>query len=82
MLMLRAGVCYHLYSTEEFDRMPDHAKPEFLCTPLQELCLQTKLLDETSSVSNFFLQAPNPPLVAVVDTAVSLLKVCQSNADV
>ena len=46
---VRPGICFTVMSKERHSACPDFATPELLRTPLEELCLQIKLLihDET-----------------------------------
>ena len=47
----RPGVCFRLYSQKMYDAMDEFQTPELLRTPLEEVCLQIKLLqlDESDS---------------------------------
>ena len=40
----RPGVCYRVYTRAQHAAMADHAAPELLRTPLEELCLTIKSL--------------------------------------
>ena len=40
---VRAGVCYHLYSSYVESRMAEFLKPEMLRTPLEGISLQIKV---------------------------------------
>lgn len=46
---VRAGYAFHLYSSKRHAAMSDFAIPEMLRTPLDELCLQIKLLHANRS---------------------------------
>jgi hypothetical protein len=41
----RAGTCYHLYTSTRFSGFEDQETPEISRVPLQQLCLQIKLLN-------------------------------------
>lgn len=41
---VRSGTCYHLYTSTRFAAFDDQEAPEISRVPLQQLCLQIKLL--------------------------------------
>ncbi|XP_061703653.1 3'-5' RNA helicase YTHDC2 isoform X2 [Syngnathoides biaculeatus] len=67
------GICFHLFSQLRFNNMQEFQVPQLLRMPLQELCLQTKLLT-TSPVSEFLCKAPQAPTAHAIKTAVQILK--------
>ena len=72
------GVCYRLYSQRMYEKMfADHTTPELLRSPLDELCLQTKLLDSgeaTSSFARFLSDAVECPHPVAVENALKNLE--------
>ena len=46
----RPGVCFRLYSQKMYEQMDEYQTPELLRTPLEEVCLQIKLLQLDKSV--------------------------------
>ncbi|KAJ0012741.1 hypothetical protein NQD34_017075 [Periophthalmus magnuspinnatus] len=71
----RPGVCFHLFSRLRFNNMQEFQVPQLLRMPLQELCLQTKLLSPTSCpVAEFLSKAPQPPPTHAIRNAVQMLK--------
>nr|XP_020456653.1 probable ATP-dependent RNA helicase YTHDC2 [Monopterus albus] len=71
----RPGICFHLFSRLRFNNMLEFQVPQLLRMPLQELCLQTKLLAPSScSVAEFLSKAPQPPPAHAVRNAVHRLK--------
>ncbi|XP_078688349.1 3'-5' RNA helicase YTHDC2-like isoform X4 [Branchiostoma floridae x Branchiostoma belcheri] len=71
----RPGVCFHLFSRVRYDSLQEYQDPELLRTPLQELCLQTKLLSAPNTpIAEFLAKAPEPPAFLVLRNAVQLLK--------
>lgn len=71
----RPGVCFHLFSRLRFNSMQEFQVPQLLRMPLQELCLQTKLLAPTSCpVAEFLSKAPQPPPAHAIRNAVQMLK--------
>ncbi|KAM9841444.1 3'-5' RNA helicase YTHDC2 [Aulostomus maculatus] len=71
----RPGVCFHLFSRLRFNNMLEFQVPELLRMPLQELCLQTKLLAPSScQVSEFLAKAPQPPPAHAIREAIQRLK--------
>ncbi|KAG7240878.1 hypothetical protein INR49_023452 [Caranx melampygus] len=70
----RPGVCFHLFSRLRFSNMLEFQVPQLLRMPLQELCLQTKLLAPSSPVTEFLSKAPQPPPAHAIKNAVQMLK--------
>ncbi|KAK3882695.1 hypothetical protein Pcinc_012942 [Petrolisthes cinctipes] len=69
------GICYHLFSRSRYHALQPHQTPEILRTPLQELCLHTKLLAPANMpIADFLARAPEAPAFMVVRNAVQLLK--------
>ncbi|KAK3527693.1 hypothetical protein QTP86_034156 [Hemibagrus guttatus] len=71
----RPGICFHLFSRLRFNNMLEYQVPQLLRMPLQELCLQTKLLVPFNcSIAEFLAKAPEPPHQLTVKSAVQMLK--------
>ncbi|XP_070780527.1 3'-5' RNA helicase YTHDC2 [Enoplosus armatus] len=71
----RPGLCFHLFSRLRFNNMLEFQVPQLLRMPLQELCLQTKLLAPSSCpVAEFLSKAPQPPPTHAIRNAVQMLK--------
>ncbi|XP_024120086.1 3'-5' RNA helicase YTHDC2 isoform X2 [Oryzias melastigma] len=71
----RPGYCFHLFSRFQFRNMLEFPVPQLLRMPLQELCLQTKLLAPSSClIGDFLSKAPQPPLAHAVNSTVQILK--------
>ncbi|KAG6557198.1 hypothetical protein Mapa_001125 [Marchantia paleacea] len=68
------GVCYHLFSRTRAAALPDFQLPEIKRTPLEELCLQVKLLEPNGRIATFISKAVEPPLDLSVRNAVLLLQ--------
>ncbi|XP_010120538.1 PREDICTED: probable ATP-dependent RNA helicase YTHDC2 [Chlamydotis macqueenii] len=69
------GVCFRLFSRLRFQNMLEFQTPELLRTPLQELCLHTKLLAPINCpIVDFLMKAPDPPPALIVRNAVQMLK--------
>ncbi|XP_039291006.1 3'-5' RNA helicase YTHDC2 [Nilaparvata lugens] len=64
------GFCYHLFSAAQYQLMPPQRKPQI---PLQNLCLQTKMLAQ-GNIADFLAKTLDPPSFLVVRHAVQLLK--------
>lgn len=72
------GVAFHMYSTLRSSNLAEYQLPELKRCPLDELCLQVKLLEGASAVSDvreFLHKAVEPPVDKAVSQAVSLLQV-------
>ncbi|CAJ1070962.1 '-5' RNA helicase YTHDC2 isoform X2 [Xyrichtys novacula] len=71
----RPGICFHLFSRLRFHNMLEFQVPQLLRMPLQDLCLQTKLLAPSSCpVAEFLSKAPQPPPAHAIRNAVHMLK--------
>ncbi|XP_026195327.1 3'-5' RNA helicase YTHDC2 isoform X3 [Anabas testudineus] len=71
----RPGICFHLFSRLRFNNMQQFQVPQLLRMPLQELCLQTKLLAPSSCpVAEFLSKAPQPPPMHSIRNAIHMLK--------
>ncbi|XP_067667138.1 3'-5' RNA helicase YTHDC2-like isoform X1 [Haliotis asinina] len=71
----RPGFCYHMFSRIRYSSMQEYQQPEILRYPLQELCLNTKLLAPVNmSIADFLAKCPEPPSFLVTRNAVQLLK--------
>lgn len=69
------GICFHLFSSARYKAMEEYQTPEILRTPLQELCLQTKLLAPPNTpIADYLTRAIQPPTFVVIRNAVQLLK--------
>ncbi|XWS41018.1 hypothetical protein CRYUN_Cryun17cG0045200 [Craigia yunnanensis] len=68
------GICYHLYSKFRAASMPDFQVPEIKRMPIEELCLQVKLLDPNCKVEDFLQKTLDPPVSESVCNAVSVLQ--------
>jgi hypothetical protein len=72
------GLAFHLYSTLRSDNLAEYQLPELKRCPLDELCLQVKLLQGRSAVEDvrdFLHKAVEPPVDKAVSQAVALLQV-------
>ena len=74
------GVCFHLYSLARHQAMVPTQIPEMLRQPLEELCLQTKLLLQAStelfpsySIAQFLALALDQPEPKAVQNALDML---------
>jgi HrpA-like RNA helicase len=83
----RPGECYRLYSAARLASLPKFQLPEMQRSPLEELCLQVKVLQHAAAevaaagsaplggatAWDFLSRAVEPPLGPAVDAAVALL---------
>ncbi|KAL4367098.1 hypothetical protein GQ457_05G017000 [Hibiscus cannabinus] len=68
------GMCYHLYSKLRAASMLDFQVPEIKRMPIEELCLQVKLLDPDCKVEDFLQKTLDPPVSEAVHNAVRVLQ--------
>lgn len=70
----RNGICYRLYSDEDFEAMDEHTQPEILRVPLTDICLDSKILLQKGSIEEFLMKAIQPPPVESIRSSIELLK--------
>ncbi|XP_041849753.1 ATP-dependent DNA/RNA helicase DHX36 [Melanotaenia boesemani] len=66
------GKCYHLYNGLRASLLDAYQLPEIMRTPLEELCLQIKIL-KLGSISRFLEKALDPPTEKAVNLAIKNL---------
>ncbi|CAO2166535.1 unnamed protein product [Urochloa humidicola] len=70
----QAGICYHLYSRFRASSLPDYQLPEIKRMPIEELCLQVKLLDSNCRIADFLKKTLDPPVPETVGNAITVLQ--------
>ncbi|WZY90088.1 hypothetical protein YC2023_046823 [Brassica napus] len=68
------GICYHLYSRLRAASMPDFKVPEIKRMPVEELCLQVKILDPDCKTNDFLQKLLDPPVDQSIANALSILQ--------
>ncbi|EEF42011.1 ATP-dependent RNA helicase, putative [Ricinus communis] len=68
------GMCYHLYSKLRAASMPDFQVPEIRRMPIEELCLQVKLLDPNCKIEEFLGKMLDPPVPETIRNAILVLQ--------
>ncbi|CAH9072884.1 unnamed protein product [Cuscuta epithymum] len=68
------GTCYRLYSKARAASFPDFQLPEIKRMPIDELCLQIKLLDPNCNVEEFLQKTLDPPVNETIRNAIILLQ--------
>ncbi|TVU34999.1 hypothetical protein EJB05_16861 [Eragrostis curvula] len=68
------GTCYHLYSRFRAASLPDYQIPEIKRMPIEELCLQIKLLDPNCRIADFLNKTLDPPVPETVRNAITVLQ--------
>eukprot|EP01052_Picozoa_sp_SAG31_P015913 SAG31_NODE_1036_length_10221_cov_170.602326_11_plen_185_part_00 len=74
---VRPGNCFFLYTRERQSKLPDYQVPEMMRVPLDELCLQIKLLG-LGEVATFLNKAIEPPPEVAVAEAIKGLQELQA----
>ncbi|XP_057695441.1 ATP-dependent DNA/RNA helicase DHX36 isoform X2 [Corythoichthys intestinalis] len=67
------GKCYHLYNGLRASLLDAYQLPEIMRTPLEELCLQIKIL-KLGGIAHFLQKALDPPTEKAVNLAIKNLK--------
>lgn len=70
---VQPGHCYHLYNGLRASLLDDYQLPEILRTPLEELCLQIKIL-KLGGIAYFLSKLMDPPSQDAVKLAINHLK--------
>ncbi|CAA2986398.1 D -box ATP-dependent RNA helicase D 6-like isoform X1 [Olea europaea subsp. europaea] len=68
------GICYHLYSKDRSASLPDFQVPEIKRIPLEELCLQVKLLDPSCRIEHFLQKTLDPPVHETIHNGITVLQ--------
>ncbi|KAJ3159732.1 ATP-dependent RNA helicase dhx29 [Geranomyces michiganensis] len=71
---VREGVCWHLCSRKQWERLPSHRPPEMVRTPLEEVCLRVRACGFEGSVSGILNACLDPPPERNVERAIDALK--------
>lgn len=81
----RRGFCYRLYSDEQYASMVEHQTPEIKRIPLTDMSLRAKMLAPDQEITEFLMQAIDPPPIVNLRQSIQLLKdigALNSNEDV
>lgn len=68
------GICYHLYSKLRAASLPAFQVPEIKRMPIEELCLQVKLLDPDCKIDEFLKKTLDPPVFESMRNAIIVLQ--------
>lgn len=68
------GICYHLYSKLRAASLPDFQVPEIRRIPIEELCLQVKLIDPYTRIDVFLNKTLDPPVIETIRNAIIVLQ--------
>ncbi|KZV16627.1 hypothetical protein F511_12083 [Dorcoceras hygrometricum] len=68
------GICYHLYSKLRASSLPDFQVPEIKRMPIEELCLQVKLLDPSCKIEDFLQKTLDAPVHETIHNAIVVLQ--------
>lgn len=68
------GICYHLYSKLRAASLPDFQTPELKRMPIEELCLQVKMLDPSCKIEVFLAKTLDPPVSESIRNAIVVLR--------
>lgn len=69
----RDGICYRMYSKEDYAAMIDHPEPEITRMPLTQICLRTKSVSGETSILHFLRDVIEPPPDENVNTGIATL---------
>ncbi|KAI8355119.1 P-loop containing nucleoside triphosphate hydrolase protein [Choanephora cucurbitarum] len=74
---VQEGVCFHLFSQQKFEEMPNFELPEILRLPLEELCLRIKVCG-LGSIRSTLGEALDQPDEKMIDNAILSLQEVQA----
>ncbi|XP_030071962.1 ATP-dependent DNA/RNA helicase DHX36 [Microcaecilia unicolor] len=69
---VQPGYCYHLYNGLRNSLLDDYQLPEIVRTPLEELCLQIKIL-KLGRIADFLRRLMDPPSQLAIELAINHL---------
>lgn len=69
---VKKGLCFKLYTERRHADLMDQRPPEILRVPLEQLCLQIKLLNVRATVKQFLHQALQPPEDHAIQSALNV----------
>uniref|UniRef100_A0A8C4S3W2 RNA helicase n=1 Tax=Erpetoichthys calabaricus TaxID=27687 RepID=A0A8C4S3W2_ERPCA len=69
---VKPGKCYHLYNKLRATLLDDYQLPEIMRTPLEELCLQIKIL-KLGRIALFLWKTMDPPSEETINLAITHL---------
>ncbi|KAL3633801.1 hypothetical protein CASFOL_022563 [Castilleja foliolosa] len=70
----KPGICYHLFSKVRAASFLDFQVPEIKRMPIEELCLQVKLIDPSCKIEDFLKRTLDPPVHETIHNAVVVLQ--------
>eukprot|EP00026_Physarum_polycephalum_P000677 Phypoly_transcript_00678.p1 GENE.Phypoly_transcript_00678~~Phypoly_transcript_00678.p1 ORF type:complete len:1395 (+),score=271.52 Phypoly_transcript_00678:28-4212(+) len=70
---VQEGICYRMYTSQRHTKLQDYQVPEMHRVPLEELCLQIKILD-LGEISSFLSKAIEPPEAQAIGNAITSLE--------
>ncbi|KAK4740463.1 hypothetical protein SAY87_032344 [Trapa incisa] len=68
------GICYHLYSKVRAASLPQFQEPEIKRVPVEEICLQVKMMDPHCKIEDFLMKTLDPPVPETMHNAILLLQ--------
>ncbi|KAL3646166.1 hypothetical protein CASFOL_011346 [Castilleja foliolosa] len=68
------GICYHLFSKDRAASLLDFQVPEIKRMPIEELCLQLKLIDPSCKIEDFMKKTLDPPVEKTIHNAIAVLQ--------
>ncbi|KAG6661759.1 DExH-box ATP-dependent RNA helicase DExH6-like [Carya illinoinensis] len=68
------GICYHLFSKLRAASFPEFQLPEIKRIPIEELCLQVKLLYPNCKIEDFLQKTLDPPVFETIRNAIIVLQ--------
>ncbi|KAF5187328.1 Dexh-box atp-dependent rna helicase dexh6 [Thalictrum thalictroides] len=68
------GICYHLFSKTRAASLPEFQVPEIKRMPIEELCLQVKMLNANCKIVDFLQKTLDPPVSETIRNAILVLQ--------
>ncbi|CAM8954351.1 unnamed protein product [Rhodiola kirilowii] len=68
------GICYHLFTRDREATLPSFQVPEIKRMPIDELCLQVKMMDPDCNIETILLKTIDPPIHETIRNGITALQ--------
>ncbi|XP_078436567.1 DExH-box ATP-dependent RNA helicase DExH6-like isoform X2 [Wolffia australiana] len=68
------GICYHLFTSTRAQSFLEYQVPEIKRMPIEELCLQVKMLDANCKIVEFLQKIMDPPVLEAISNGIMVLQ--------
>uniref|UniRef100_A0A7N0RJX1 RNA helicase n=4 Tax=Kalanchoe fedtschenkoi TaxID=63787 RepID=A0A7N0RJX1_KALFE len=68
------GICYHLFTRDREATLPSFQIPEIKRMPIEELCLQIKMMDPDCNIETILRKTIDPPVHETIRNGITVLQ--------